>query len=225
MKDGMKTLLTPIYVVTGANCSTCSSLKSFECRFSYHVKRSRKSECTAFCVIETNPSSMRKREKKGKEMIEKYFRKRITLHYFSHQFWLVFISISSRLVETRPIPSLWDAAEQSFLTTLRYSHARSKAAALGLFLWTWRSATSLLRPQLPGRGVGGMQLLFIFKINIFIHHLNAHIINSYAPAAVLWLILPSSPLGNWLTLLQVLLRKNAWDLRFPRKRRNNSLLV
>lgn len=156
--------------------------------------------------------------------MEKYFRKRITLHYFSHQFWLVFVSISSRLVETRPVPSLWDAAEQSFLTTLRYSHAHSKAAVLGLFLWTWRSATSLLRPQLPGRGVGGMQLLFIFKINIFIRHLNAHIINSYTPAAVLWLILPSSPPSNWFTLQQVLLSKNAWDLCFPRKWSNNSLL-
>lgn len=67
-------------------------------------------------------------------MTEKYFKKRIALHYFGHQIWLVFISISSRLVEMWPIPSPRDASEQSFLTTLRYSHARLKAAASGLFL-------------------------------------------------------------------------------------------
>lgn len=123
-----------------------------------------------------------KKKKKAKDRIESYFRKRIILHYFSHQFWLVFISISSRLVETWPIPSLWDATKQSFLTTLRYSHAYLKAEALGLFLWLCRSAMPLLRPHLLGRGVGGIQLPFVFKINILIHHLNAHIINSYAPA-------------------------------------------
>lgn len=134
-------------------------------------------------------------------MIENYFRKHITLHYFSHQFWLVFVSISSRLVETWPIPSLWDATKQSFLTTLRCSHAYLKAEALGLFLWLCKSAMPLLRPQLPSRGVGGIQLPFVFKINIFIHHLNAHIINSYVPAAVLLLIF-SSPVCKWLTLLR-----------------------
>lgn len=160
-------------------------------------------------------------KKKAKDKIENYFRKCIILHYFSHQFWLVFISISSRLVETWPIPSLWDATKQSFLTTLRYSHAYSKAEALGLCLWLCRSGTSLLRPQLPGREVGGIQLPFVFKINIFIHHLNAHIINSYAPAAVLSLIF-SSPPCNWLTLLQHLLGENVRDLRFPRKWSNHS---
>lgn len=200
-------------------------LNSFECWFSCHVEISRKSKYTACSVTETNPSSMRKRKKKkkAKDMTENYFRKRITLHYFSHQFWLVFISISSRLVETWPIPSLWDATQQSFLITLRYSHAYSKAEALGLLLWMWRSAMPLLRPQLPGRGVGGIQPPFVFKINIFIHHLNAHIINSYAPAAVLSLIF-SSPPCNWLTLLRDLLGKNVWDLHFPRKWSNHSLL-
>lgn len=165
-----------------------------------------------------------KKNKKAKDMIGNYFRKPITLHYFSHQFWLVFISISSRLVETWPIPSLWDATKQSFLTTLRYSHAYSKAEALGLFLWMCRSAMPLLGPQLAGRGVGGIQLLFVFKTNIFIHHLNAHIINSYTPAAVLSLIF-SSPPCNWLTLLQDLLSENVWDLCFPRKWSSHSLLL
>lgn len=163
------------------------------------------------------------KKKKAKDMIDNYFWKRITLHYFSHQFWLVFISISSRLVETWPIPSLWDATKQSFLTTLRYSHAYSKAEALGLFLWLCRSAMPLLRPQLPARGVGGKQLPFVFKINIFIHHLNAPIINSYAPAAVLLLIFSS--VCNWLTLLQDLLSENIWDLHFPKKRSNHPLLL
>lgn len=120
--------------------STCSILIWVWILLSF--ESSGKSDSTAFSVTETNPSSMRKTGKKPKtiDMIEKYFRKQITLHYFSHQFWLVFISISSRLVETQPVPSLRDAAEQSFLTTLRYSHARSKAAALGLFLWMWDQA-------------------------------------------------------------------------------------
>lgn len=87
-----------------------------------------------------------------------------------------------------------------------------------------QSAVPLLRPQLSGREVGGIQLPFVFKINIFIHHLNAHIINSYAPAAVLSLI-SSSPPCNWLTLLHDLLGENVWDLHFPRKRSNHSLLL
>lgn len=186
----MKTWLNAIYVVTGVKCSACSSLTHLSADFPVRLKSQEKASIQHAALQKQTQAAWErgKKKKKAKDMIENYFRKRITLHYFSHQFWLVFISISSRLVETWPIPSLWDATEQSFLTTLRYSHAYSKAEALGLFLWMWRSAMPLLRPQLPGRGVGGIQPPFVLKINIFIHHLNAHIINSYALAAVLSLI-------------------------------------
>lgn len=226
MKGGMKTWLNPIYVVTRVKCSACSSLTHLSADFPVMLKSQEKASIQHAVLQKQTQAAWergKKKKKKAKDTIENYFRKRITLHYFSHQFWLVFISISSRLVETWPIPSLWDATEQSFLTTLGYSHAYSKAEALGLFLWMWRSAMPLLRPQLPGRGVGGIQPPFVFKINIFIHHLNAHIINSYALAAVLSLIF-SSPPCNWLTLLQDLLGENVWDLRFPRKWSNRSLL-
>lgn len=227
MKDSMKTWLNPVCVVIGIKCSTCSSLTHLGADFPVRLKSQEKSTIQQAVLQKQTQAAWErgeKKKKKAKDTIENYFRKHITLHYFSHQFWLVFISISSRLVETWPIPSLWDATKQSFLTALRYSHAYLKAEALGHFLWLCTSAMPLLRPRLPGRGVGGIQLSFVFKINIFIHHLNAHIINSYAPAAVLSLIF-SSPPCYWLTLLQDLLGENVWDLRFPWKWSNHFLLL
>lgn len=115
-----------------------------------------------------------------------------------------------------------DAAEQ--LPECSQLFPRSCEGSRQQTSWAWKSASSLLRPEQPGRVVAGMQLLFIFKVNICIWHLNTRIINSYAPAAVLWRILPSSPPSNWLTLVQVLFSKNMCDLCFPRKWNNTSLL-
>lgn len=114
MKDGMKTWLNPICVVTGVKCSTCSSLTHLSTDFPVMLRSQAKSSIQhAVLQKQTQAAWERgKKKKKAKDMIENYFRKRITLHYFSHQFWLVFISISSRLVETWPIPSLWDATRQ-----------------------------------------------------------------------------------------------------------------
>lgn len=63
MNDGMKMWPTLICVVTGANCSACSSLTHLSADFPIVLKAQEVS--VHYSVLETKPSSMRKRKKKS----------------------------------------------------------------------------------------------------------------------------------------------------------------
>lgn len=122
----MKTRLSPISVVTETNCITrSSSLNNVSTDFPIILK-AKKKQRLAFC-FRNKLEQHEKGKKKSNNMTEKYFKKWIVLHCFSHQFWLVFISISSSLVETWPIPPR-GMPLSSFLSAPSYSHAHVKAA-------------------------------------------------------------------------------------------------
>jgi len=63
MQDGMETQLTPVYVVTGANCSACSSLTHLSADFPIVLKTQEKVS-VQHSVLQKQSQAAWEREKK-----------------------------------------------------------------------------------------------------------------------------------------------------------------